>query len=77
MRIWTDYEFENAFCPICGPDIGQELQHDFDPFQVVSCRECELTFLSPRFKENDIMQFYQGQDYYAPSHARQGYDDSS
>ena len=75
MKTWTKYEFEKASCPLCSPDAEQELRYDFDPFRVVRCRECGLDFLSPRFKEKDIMQFYQGQDYYAPSHARQGYDD--
>ena len=75
MSQWSKYEFEEAFCPLCGPEAKQELRYNFDPFRVVACRECSLIFLSPRFKEEDILQFYQGQDYYAPSHARQGYDD--
>ncbi|MCF6278424.1 MAG: class I SAM-dependent methyltransferase, partial [Anaerolineales bacterium] len=41
----------------------------------MACTECELRFLSPRLTEEDILHFYQGEDYYAPSYARQGYDD--
>ena len=75
MATWTKYEFEEASCPLCVPNTAQELRYDFDPFRVVRCDGCGLDFLSPRIIEDDIMSFYQGQDYYAPSHARQGYDD--
>ncbi len=75
MTMWKNFEFEEAYCPLCGPEAKQVLHYKFDPFQVVKCLNCDLAFLSPRFKEDDILKFYQGQDYYASSHARQGYDD--
>jgi len=75
MTDWKKYEFEEASCPLCAPNTAQELRYDFDPFRVVRCKNCGLDFLSPRITEKDIMSFYQGEDYYAPSHAGQGYDD--
>ena len=75
MTVWKKYEFEEASCPLCSSEAEQELRYDFDPFRVMRCGECGLDFLSPRITEEDILDFYQGQDYYAPSHARQGYDD--
>ncbi len=75
MIDWKKYKFEETSCPLCAPDTAQELRYDFSPFSVVRCSHCGLDFLSPRLTEVDIMKFYQGQDYYTPSHARQGYDD--
>jgi 2-polyprenyl-3-methyl-5-hydroxy-6-metoxy-1,4-benzoquinol methylase len=75
MIDFSKYKFEETTCPLCGPDAKQNLRYDFSPFRVIRCAECGLDFLSPRFTEKDILEFYQGEDYYTPSHARQGYDD--
>ncbi|NOY98373.1 MAG: methyltransferase domain-containing protein [Chloroflexi bacterium] len=75
MKNWSNYEFETTSCPICGPNAEQKLRYDFAPFRVVACRECGLMFLSPRFTKDNILQLYQGQDYYVPSSGQHGYDE--
>ncbi len=75
MTDFSKYQFEETTCPLCVPDTMQAKRYDFPPFAVFRCGGCGLDYLSPRLTEDDIMNFYQGQDYYTPSHARQGYDD--
>lgn len=75
MIDWNKYEFEETTCPLCAPETPQKLRYDFAPFRVIRCENCGLDYLSPRLTENDIMKFYKGEDYYTPSHSRQGYDD--
>lgn len=75
MTDWKKHTLEETTCPLCGPEAQQEKRYEFPPFGVVRCKECGLDFLSPRLQEKDTFEFYKGLEYYAPSHARQGYDD--
>jgi SAM-dependent methyltransferase len=71
----TKIDLEVAYCPMCGSAPGTTLRYDFDPFRVVSCNNCGLTFLSPRLTEKAIMRLYMDQDYYVSEVAGQGYDE--
>jgi SAM-dependent methyltransferase len=71
----TKIDLEIAHCPLCGSAPGTTLRYDFDPFRVVSCNNCGLTFLSPRLTEKAIMKLYMDQDYYVSEVAGQGYDE--
>ena len=71
----TKIDLEVAYCPMCGSAPGTTLRYDFDPFRVVSCNNCSLTFLSPRLTEKAIMRLYMDQDYYVSEVAGQGYDE--
>ena len=66
---------ETVFCPICGPTAGATLRYTFDPFRVVVCNHCGLTYLSPRLTEQAILKLYMDQDYYVSKVAGQGYDE--
>lgn len=68
-------EIETAICPLCGPKPGVDNQFEFDPFKVVACRNCQLTFLSPRLTEQSALGLYQDGSYYRSSVTGQGYDE--
>jgi len=72
---WSSYEFEIANCPLCGSESGVDTQFEFKPFNVVTCRNCELMFLSPRLTEPSIFKLYQDRSYYQSSISGQGYDE--
>jgi len=72
-RVFT--ALEAVTCPICGPNPGTDLRYNFDPFRVVTCRNCGLVFLSPRLTEKAIMKLYMDQAYYVSNVAGQGYDE--
>jgi SAM-dependent methyltransferase len=72
-RLYTD--LEPVTCPMCGSAPGTTLRYDFDPFRVVSCNHCGLTFLSPRLTEEAILKLYSNEEYYVSEVAGQGYDE--
>jgi len=72
-RLYTD--LEPATCPMCGSAPGMTLRYDFDPFRVVACNHCGLTFLSPRLTEEAILKLYSNEDYYVSEVSGQGYDE--
>ena len=53
-------------CPICKSS-DMSVLHTFEPFKVVSCRNCRLIYLNPRLKESDMMKVYQENDYFSDS----------
>lgn len=73
--IWSSYEFETANCPQCGSEPGVDTRFEFKPFNVVTCRNCELMFLSPRLTEPSIFKLYQDMSYYQSSISGHGYDE--
>lgn len=75
MNDWSKYTLEIINCPICGPDAGWKIRYKFDPFNVVTCNQCGLMYLSPRPDETSIFSLYQEQDYYLSSVAGIGYDE--
>ena len=72
QSAWASYDMEATVCPWCGPIPGVKIRFDFDPFKVVVCRKCSLTFLSPRLTEAHALQIYQGEDYFRSSVPGQG-----
>ena len=67
--------FEAVDCPLCGSKPGQTVRYAFDPFRVVACNNCGLSFLSPRLTEEAILKLYMDQAYYVSNVAGQGYDE--
>ncbi len=53
-------------CPICKSS-NMSVLHTFEPFKVVSCRNCRLIYLNPRLKESDMMRAYQANEYFSDS----------
>lgn len=72
---WDRASLEPASCPMCGSAPGTTLRHDFNPFRVVACNNCGLTFLSPRLTEAAILKLYSNEEYYVSEVAGQGYDE--
>ena len=66
---------EAASCPMCGSAPAPTIRYDFDPYRVVDCPNCGLTFLSPRLTESAILKLYADQEYYVSEVAGQGYDE--
>jgi len=66
---------ESVDCPLCGPGPGAETRQVMPPFRIVRCRQCTLTFVSPRLTEPAIMRLYQGAAYFGSTVAGQGYDE--
>jgi len=53
-------------CPVCRSSDMFAL-HTFEPFKVVSCRNCGLIYLNPRMKESAMMKVYQENEYFSDS----------
>jgi SAM-dependent methyltransferase len=73
--IRNQSDLEAATCPMCGSAPAPTLRYDFDPYRVVDCPNCGLTFLSPRLTESAILKLYSDQEYYVSEVAGQGYDE--
>ncbi len=71
----VNLDLEAASCPMCGSAPEPTLRYDFDPYRVVDCPTCGLTFLSPRLTETAILKLYSDQEYYVSEVAGQGYDE--
>ena len=72
---WPLAALQHAECPLCGPAPGVEVRFDFPPFQVVACRGCRLSFLSPRLSEDEMLKLYQSEAYFSSGVPGQGYDE--
>jgi len=59
-------ELEATPCPLCGSSDSSVL-HSFEPYKVVSCKDCDLIYLNPRIKESEIVKIYQNNEYYSDS----------
>lgn len=66
---------EAASCPICGPDVPAGIRYDFDPYRVVACANCGLSYLSPRLTEEAILGLYKEEAYYNSNISGRGYDE--
>lgn len=71
----SSLNLENASCPICGPDTAAVTRYIFDPYRVVACSSCGLTYLSPRLTEQAILELYKNEAYYNSNISGQGYDE--
>lgn len=60
-------------CPICKSS-DMSVLHTFEPFKVVSCKNCRLIYLNPRLNEAEMMKTYQENDYFSDS-GDSGYQD--
>lgn len=59
----ADSDMETSLCPICKSS-NMSIIHIFKPFKVVSCRNCDLIYLNPRFKESVMEKIYQKGKYF-------------
>jgi len=75
MKSRIHLDIEVTACPICGMGQGVHTRYTFDPYRVVSCKNCGLTFLSPRMTEKAILRLYNDKEYYVSDVAGQGYDE--
>ena len=66
----TINKYEQVPCPLCS-SIDYRILHRFDPFKVVCCKDCGLTYLSPRACEEKVRNIYI--DNYFASHRHQSY----
>jgi SAM-dependent methyltransferase len=57
---------ETTPCPICKSS-SMSVLHNFEPFKVVSCRNCRLIYLNPRIKESEMTKVYQENEYFSDS----------
>jgi SAM-dependent methyltransferase len=69
----NEKSLEEASCVLCG-GVGSFL-HSFDTVSFRHCTPCNVTFLSPRFTENALLELYKGTDYFAAQscYGQQGY----
>jgi 2-polyprenyl-3-methyl-5-hydroxy-6-metoxy-1,4-benzoquinol methylase len=60
-------KMEKVSCFLCGSDNASKIfRIDVDkeaPFDLVKCKKCQMTYMNPRFNENEIKDFY-GKDYF-------------
>ena len=66
---------EIAPCPICGVDASAVIRYNFDPYNVVACSSCGLSYLSPRLTQEAILKLYKDEAYYNSNISGQGYDE--
>jgi len=59
-------DFEETPCPIC-QERRYSVQYPFEPYRVVRCGSCGISYLSPRLKEEAIQRFYASETYYGGS----------
>lgn len=71
----SSLNLEPASCPLCGPNTPSVTRYNFDPYRVVACSSCGLTYLSPRLTEQAILELYKDEAYYNSNISGQGYDE--
>ncbi|MEW5819538.1 MAG: class I SAM-dependent methyltransferase [Cyanobacteriota bacterium] len=54
---------EETNCIICHSS-NYILLHDFQPFKILRCIDCNTAYLSPRLEEAEIMKIYQSDEYF-------------
>ncbi len=59
-------DLEETSCPVC-QEKRYSVQYLFEPYQVVKCGSCGISYLSPRLKEEAIQRFYDSETYYGGS----------
>jgi len=65
LSIFRHESLEYTACPLCDTDKpSQHKQFIFEPFHVVQCTVCQLWYLSPRLREQEILKVYADPDYF-------------
>ena len=59
-----DTDLEMVRCPLCGSG-STSIIHIHKPFQVVLCKNCNLSYLNPRLKELVMARVYEGREYFS------------
>ena len=70
-QIMTDH-LEDVPCPLCGANETLGRPYNLSAFAAVRCSNCELWYLSPRLKEEEMIKLY-AQDTYFRSGDNSGY----
>ncbi|MBI5640987.1 MAG: class I SAM-dependent methyltransferase [Nitrospirae bacterium] len=63
-EIGDSEELEIVSCPVCGNREKEAVYEGFQPFCVVRCRACGLSYLSPRKTEAALLRKYSEDDYF-------------
>lgn len=59
----SSLQLEETACPLCKS--GEKITaYEFLPYKVEKCKSCNLYYLSPRLKEEDIHKFYASDSYF-------------
>ncbi len=62
-------------CGLCGAT-GHEVKFTDDPFSVVTCSECGLTYVTPRLRDSSLLEHVYDETYWSSSAAKtRGYTD--
>ena len=58
---------ESPVCPLCGNKSGKIVYEggNFAPYGIMSCPSCNLRYLSPRLKEEDMLAHYAKDQYFS------------
>lgn len=74
-ELMAEADIETTACPLCRSS-RSSIIHTFGKLRVVSCKDCGLSYLSPRMKEPAMRKLYERKDYFADGDLS-GYEDYS
>jgi 2-polyprenyl-3-methyl-5-hydroxy-6-metoxy-1,4-benzoquinol methylase len=70
--------WEHCSCPLCDtPPEERDVAHVFPLSRYVKCRSCDLVYLSPRLKEEEMRKVYEDSSYFEGSTTNLGYQSYS
>ena len=64
MKGYEPGELETASCPLCSSERRRPTSFGTDGLGVVRCGDCGVLFLSPRLKEERILEYYRDGSYF-------------